>query len=125
MSPVHLDTGFLIRALFAGSAEESLLLSLLKRRTQLAISAVAWAEFACGPLTPDALREARRLLGQPVAFSESDAELSAGLFNGAGRRRGTLADCMIAAVAIRSGAALATTNRRDFERFRPHGLGML
>lgn len=34
----------------------------------------------------------------------------------------SLADCMIAAVAIRCGAKLATGNIVDFKPFQPHGL---
>jgi len=44
------------------------------------------------------------------------------LFNRAGRRRGSLLDCMIAAIALRAGAALATANQADFRRLRAAGL---
>jgi predicted nucleic acid-binding protein len=47
--------------------------------------------------------------------------LAAQLFNLGGRRRGSLGDRMIAAVAVRLDAALATRNRADFGRLTPAG----
>ncbi len=63
-----------------------------------------------------------RTLDAPLPFTIDDAPRAAALFNATGRRRTSLPDCMIAAVAIRAGAALATNNRDDFARFSAHGL---
>jgi len=63
--------------------------------------------------------------GEPVPFSSQDAEISARLFNLAGRRRGSLADCMVAATALRNDAALATANAADFAGFETAGLKVL
>jgi predicted nucleic acid-binding protein len=46
------------------------------------------------------------------------------LFNQTGRRSRSLADCMIAAVAIRCGARLATLNAGDFQPVTAHGLNL-
>lgn len=119
---IHLDTGFLIRALAAGSAEDRALRGWLRRGERLGISAIAWAEFQCGPLSPGHDRFARAVLGEPVAFTAEDALRAAAFFALSGRRRGTLADCMIAAVAVGSGALLATTNIADFMRLESAGL---
>jgi predicted nucleic acid-binding protein len=86
------------------------------------MSAIGWAEFLCGPVAAAALELAARIVGEPVAFTAADAVLSARLFDETGRRRGSLADCMIAATAIQAGASLATADLRDFERFRGAGL---
>jgi predicted nucleic acid-binding protein len=86
----------------------------------LAVSAMVWTEFLCGPLDTSHLASATTLFGEPVPFSAEDAVPAAELFNQSGRRRGSLLDCMIAAVAIRRKAKLATANRPDFQRF--HGL---
>ena len=119
---IHLDTGFLIRALVRGSPEDSRLRTWLRDNERLAMSTVAWAEFLCGPLGPKEIALALRIVPIREALSEAHAQLAAELFNGSGRRRGSLADCLIAAAAIAASAPLATTNPRDFERFTPHGL---
>ena len=84
--------------------------------------ALATAEFLCGPVSSAAAGDALELLGQPVPVERQIAERAAELFNLGGRRRGSLADCLIAATAMESGAALATENRNDFARFVTAGL---
>ena len=93
---VHLDTNFLIDALVPGSAQEEQMVGWLGAGETLGISAIAWDEFLCGPLSPSAEALARR--------SKSNA------------------DCCIAAVAIRLQVPLATGNHDDFTPMVPHGL---
>lgn len=88
----------------------------------ISLSSIAWAEFLCGPVSAIAVEEAAEFLGEPAAFVASDAPLAAELFNAGGRRRGSFIDCLIAAIAIRAGASLATTNTSDFRRFTTLGL---
>lgn len=118
---IHLDTSFLIRALVRGSREDARLRGWLMRNEELRISAVAWAEFLCGPVEPPVLELAAGLLDEPIPFLAEDALGAARLYNLAGRRRGSLADCMVAAVAVRLRAALATSNPRDFRRLGAAG----
>ena len=94
---IQLDTSFLIRALVPDSSESKKLRGWLEERENVGISALAWAEFQCGPV-------------------------SAKLFNETGRRRGTFVDCMIAATAIVAEESLATSNPKDFARFEKLGL---
>jgi len=58
---VHLDTNFLISAIQPGSPEDAHLRSWLGAGESLGISAVAWAEFFCGPLPQNDERVARQL----------------------------------------------------------------
>lgn len=65
---------------------------------------------------------ARQIIAEPISFEAGDASTSARLFNLPGRRRGSLGDCMIAAVALRADAVVATGNPEDFRRFEPAGV---
>jgi len=113
---VHLDTSFLIRALVPSSPQDRRLRAWLREGRPLAMSAVAWAEFRCGPATPEHLQLAARVVGEILPFTSDEAELAAALFNASGRKRGSLLDCMIAATARGHRAVVATENREDFER---------
>jgi predicted nucleic acid-binding protein len=119
---IHLDTSFLILALVRGSREDRALRAWLRGGEAIGISAIAWAEFLCGPVTREAVELAERLVGDPAPFRGADAEWAARLFGASGRRRGSLADCMIAAAAIGASASLATADPRDFARFSAAGL---
>lgn len=119
---IHLDTGFLIRALGAGSSEDRTLSAWVAANQNVGMSAVAWAEFLCGPLTASEQRVADGIVGPRIDFTGSDAAVAARLFNESGRRRGSLPDCMIAAAALGRRARLATTDEGDFRRFEARGL---
>lgn len=121
---IHLDTGFLIRSLVAGSPEDRRLREWLRSGETLAMSAVAWSEFLCGPVSPRQAELAAAVVAQRVSFREEEAPLAARLFNDAGRRRGSMVDCLIAATALRAGARVATTNPGDFARFSGAGLAL-
>lgn len=119
---IHLDTSFLIRALTADSPEAGILDGWVASSEILAVNAVAWAEFLCGPVRASQLEIASQILGRPRDFTAEHAAIAAGLFNATGRRRGTMVDCMIAASALWDDAPLATSNADDFRRFAEHGL---
>ncbi len=119
---IHLDTSFLIRALVAGSEADAGLRRMLRVGEDIGMSAIAWTEFQCGPVSAAAIDVARHLLGDPIAFTADDATTAAALYNETGRRRGTLIDCMIAASSINAGAVIATANAADFRRFEAFGL---
>jgi predicted nucleic acid-binding protein len=119
---IHLDTSFLIRALTRGSPEDRRLRAWLREATSVGISAVSWAGFLCGPVEATDVALAARIVGDPVEFTADDSAGTARLFNLAGRRRGSFTDCMIAAVALRVGASMATANPDDFGDFEAVGL---
>ena len=119
---IHLDTSFLILALAPGSPENRRLQEWVDTGETLSMSAVGWAEFLCGPLDTADLEFATQVIGRPDDFTEDHAVTAARLFNEAGRRRGTFADCMIAAAALSEGAPIATANPADFAPFEALGL---
>jgi predicted nucleic acid-binding protein len=119
---IHFDTNFLIRATVAGSPAHVRVRQWAAAGEGLGVSAVAWAEYLCGPLDPQGEVIAKQMFPLPEGFLAHDAALAADLFNRTGRRSRSLADCMIAAVAIRCGAKLATVNTSDFLPLVQHGL---
>ncbi len=121
---IHLDTNFLIQALVSGSPAETKLLAWLTGGEDFSVSTIAWREFLSGPLMPQEELLAQLLLSAPEPFLAADARKAAELFNLTGRRSRTLADCQIAAVALRCGVRLATGNVTDFAPFQNHGLAL-
>jgi predicted nucleic acid-binding protein len=122
---IHLDTGFLIGALRRGSREDQRLRGWLARGESVGMSVVTWTEFLCGPVEAAGIDLAARMIEEPEPLVVGDALVAARLFNLGGRRRGSLMDCLIAAVAVRVGAELATTNVADFRRFESAGLTLV
>ena len=89
-----------------------------------AMSAIAWTEFLCGPLDATAVSLAAVIVDHRLDYTAEMAAVASQLFNTTGRRRNSLADCMIAAAAIAEGAPIATSNPRDFSRFEEYGLAV-
>jgi predicted nucleic acid-binding protein len=119
---IHFDTNFLIQTTVAGSSAHEQFRAWAAADELFTVSTVAWAEFLCGPVDATAEAMARQIFPDPEPFLATDAGVAANLFNRKGRRSRSLADCMIAAVAIRCGAKLATINTADFQRLTKHGL---
>ena len=119
---IHLDTNFLIQALVPSSVAAAKLQTWKKDGEELDISSIAWSEFLCGPLNQNDETLAQLLFPAPEPFLASDAVTAAALFNATGRRSRSLADCQIAAVALRCDARVATADASDFIQFQTHGL---
>jgi predicted nucleic acid-binding protein len=120
---IHLDTNMLVEVGLSGSAMRASLIAWLKEENYFAASTIAWSEFCNGPLEGKQMRVTEAALDDRIlAFTKPMAETASALFNQSGRRRGSHADCMIAATAIISDAPLSTLNTKDFERFIPFGL---
>lgn len=120
---LHLDTNILIFGLQPGHTAHGLLRQWAQDTEPVAVSAMAWAEFRCGPVGESAIDAWEQAVGNAViAVDRGIAERASVLFNQTGRRARSLPDCIIAATAILHDAKLATLNRRDFEPFRTHGL---
>jgi predicted nucleic acid-binding protein len=120
---IHLDTNLLVDLVTVGSPGGLKILSWLREGKSITASAIAWSEFCNGPLSREQKEAAFIVLGRSIVdFTWREAEEAARLFNLTGRRRGSHADCMIAATAMVSGAPLATFNTADFQRLVPFGL---
>jgi predicted nucleic acid-binding protein len=122
---IHLDTSYLIRAMVPGSTEDRRLRRWLSDNEPVAMSVIAWAEFLCGPVEPGVVRLAATLFSPAESLCSADAARAATLFNLTERRRGSLADCLIAATCLRFDAELATNNPDDFRRYEQAGLRLV
>lgn len=123
---IQLDTNLLIDLVTVGSPHVALIRIWLQEGEKLGTSAVAWSEFCNGPHSHEQKEAVFALLEKRVAhFTLRQAEEASRLFHLTGRRRGSHADCMIAASAISLGTPVATRNVEHFERFVPYGLKLL
>lgn len=120
---IHLDTNLLIDLVTIGSPQVARIRGWLEAGESLAVSAIAWSEFCNGPHSREQKDAVHAVLdGQVIAFDEGQAEQASRLYHYTGRRRGSHPDCMIAAAGMSHGAAVATRNIKDFQRFVPYGL---
>ena len=122
-TPVHLDTNYLIA--YAGDASADLVIRVeewIREDRKFCCSAVAWAEFLCGPVLSGEIAAMETLLHAILPVTPELAAEAARLFRETGRRSRSLADCIIAATAMRDSVPLATLNHNDFLPFVAHGL---
>ena len=120
---LHLDTNLLIDLVTTGSPQIAVIREWLADGEKLGASAIAWSEFCNGHLTAEQKDAVFAILERRVSdFTWRQAEDASRLFHRTGRRRGSHADCMIAAAAIAAGVPVATRNVKDFERFTGFGL---
>ncbi len=123
---MHLDTNYLIA--YAGDASADVVANVeqwIREDRKFCCSAMAWAEFLCGPVLPGEIAAMESLLHAMLPVTPELAAAAASLFRETGRRSRSLPDCIIAASAIASKAPLATLNRSDFNPFLPHGLELV
>jgi predicted nucleic acid-binding protein len=120
---ICLDANYLIGGTSKQRPESGHLLAWIDAGETFCAPAPAWYEFLCGPLEADAVEVMKDLGGERIVPFDSDSSaLAAELFNKIGRPRTRRVDVMIAAIAIRQGAKLATLNIAHFEPMVKHGL---
>lgn len=118
MKAVLLDTNVLVALSDPRHSLFQRVEAALQNGVSLMTCAVAWHEYMCGPLNPEDRRRVLLMLENRVlTLDRNDAEVAAMLFNRSGRRRGSKADCLIAAVALRRDLPLLTANLKDFDPF--------
>ena len=123
---IHLDTNYLVYFTNGGNdAAISRIESWLRGNHKLFVSAMAWAEFQCGPLGVREHEMAHNVIHGVLPLTLEIANRAGFLFQSTGRRPRSLPDCLIAATAMSEGVPLATTNQKAFLPFVPHGLVLL
>lgn len=125
-SSIHFDTNYLIA--YAGEASDEVVANVeqwIVEDRKFYCSAMAWAEFLCGPILPEEVAAMESLLHGVSPVTPELAAEGARLFRETGRRSRSLSDCIIAATAIAAKEPLATLNLSDFNPFLPHGLELV
>jgi predicted nucleic acid-binding protein len=123
---IHLDTNILIDLVTAGSPQVGLIRQWLSEGKKLGTSAIAWSEFCNGPHSKEQKDAIWAVLEKRVAdFTWQQAEMASRLFHHTGRKRGSHADCMIAAAAMTLDIPVATRNIADFKKFTQYGLKLI
>ena len=122
---ILLDTNVLVRMLVGGTAAAEAVSRWIAAGESLGTSAVCWYEFESGPVDAAGLALASTaIMDRILPFTADHAREAARLWNAAGRVRRRRVDAMIAAVAVVSGARLATSNVDDFRPFGDLGLAV-
>ena len=122
---IHLDTNVLI-ALPVLARQRHPLAERLRKGEAVGVSALAWFEYACGPVAEAEQQLVRGAIrAQILPVDEAIADRAATLFNAAGRKRTLRTDSLIAATAILANAELASFNATDFRPFVEHGLRLM
>ncbi len=116
MVTYHLDTDFLVKALFADGRERDLLREIADSTAVIEISAIAWYEFCRGPRTPEQVAVARDLVEDDgvIPFDEDLVAHAADVFRRLGSPRKRAADVAIATTALVRAARLLTGNTGDY-----------
>jgi len=123
---IHLDTNLLIDLVTIGSPHIAVIRQWLLEGEELAVCAIAWSEFLNGQHSKQQKEAIQAVVGGRILdFTAKEAEQASRLFHYTGRKRGSHADCMIAACAMTHQVRVATRNVADFEKFLPYGLQLL
>lgn len=124
---LHLDTNILVDLITADCPYPTVAIiqTWLAAGEKLAVSSIAWSEVCNGNITRDQKEALEHLVeGRVLDFTKNEAETASRLFHRTGRKRGSHADCMIAAAALSRRHPVATRNLSDFDKFVPYGLDL-
>ena len=87
---IHLDTNYLIGLTKPTTPAGRQVAAWLIAGERLGCSAMAWAEYLCGPVTAADQADVAAVVGTPEPVTGADAAQAAALSNAAARRRGSL-----------------------------------
>ena len=120
---IHLDANLLIALIKKSDAHHPAAGRVIAGPGPFGCSSVAWMELHSKPVHPRDTAALKILLNAGISpLDEACAALAGEIYRRTGSNRRTRLDTIIAAIAIHTGAELATVNAGDFEPFVPHGL---